>query len=248
MVCAQSTTRESNIFKYAGTKDCQRYIPLYGRPSNTLVLKIYPAQEYMGSWMKSSEYPNKTYVATYDGSGLLTNVNCENDNEKSVYTYSYGELNNITRYNINTGTRLSSEYPDSPRHGKRGEERVEDNSIYFRVWFNSEVQGNGYFQSTYSACAFHDNVYYTVENDELSYSPSTMVKECGLSWKKHTRESDPYNPTAYFLRKDNRLSRVATRSDRYGIPMAGVRKYADVVSYNNYLIIGNNYYEYIWSY
>lgn len=245
MVSAQST--EKNLFKYANTKDCQRYIPLYGRPNNTLVINIYSAQEYMGSWMKSSEYPKKTYVATYDGKGLLTTVECDNENEKSVYTYSYGDLNNITRYNKSTGSRLSSEYPDGPSYGKRGEKRITDNNRYFTVWFNTE-KDNGGLWIKFSACAYGDKKIYISKNKNIYYNSIDLRKNVGLSWRNHTGESDPYNPITKMLTKDNLLSRSADLFYSNGIPTIGVRNNADVVSYNNYLIVGNNYYEYIWSY
>lgn len=247
MVCAQST-KESNIFKYAGTKDCQRYIPLYGRPSNTLVLKIYPAQEYMGSWMKSSEYPNKTYVATYDGNGLLAIVECESEDEKSVYTYSYGELYKITRYSKSTGSQRSSEYPDGPSYGKRGEKRITDNNKYFTVWFNTEKYDGG-LMIRFSACAYEDKKIYIIhKNSDYYYNSIDLRKNCGLSWISHTGESDPYNPISKMLTKNNDLSRGAEQFYSSGIPTKGIKNNADVVSYNNHLIIGNNYYEYIWSY
>lgn len=246
IVNAQST-RDNNLFRYANTKDCKRYIPIYGRPNNTLVLKVYPAQEYMGSWMKSSEYPSKTYVAAYDGNGLLASVDCENENERSVYNYSSNVLYCITRFDKNTGSRISTEYPNGPNSGKRGEKRITDNNIYFTVWFNTEKDNDGLWVY-FSAIANNGNVYY-IHKDRKYYSNSaTLRSECGLSWRNHTSESDPYNPVAKMLTSNNYLAQAAFRLYSNGIPMEGVKKYADVVSYNNSLIIGKNYYEYTWSY
>ncbi|MBO7101712.1 MAG: hypothetical protein J6V98_06800 [Bacteroidales bacterium] len=245
MINAQSV-KENNIFKYLGTKDYKKYIPIYGRPNNTLVLKVYPAQEYMGSWMKSSEYPRKTYIATYDGNGLLTNVDSENENEKSVYTYSNNALYCITRYNKNTGSRLSTEYPNDLDYGKRGKKRITVNDTYFTVWFNTENSGG--LTVDFSACAVSNKVYYITTDSRYYFSSNDLRKECGLSWGNHLGESDPYNPVEKMLKKDNLLLRTAVRLDSNGIPLGSVRKYSDVVSYNNYLIIGNDYYEYTWAY
>ncbi|MBR4773024.1 MAG: hypothetical protein IK010_01180 [Bacteroidales bacterium] len=244
MVNAQSV-KENNIFKYVGTKDYKKYIPIYGRPNNTLVLKIYPAQEYMGSWMKSSEYPRKTYIATYDGNGLLTNVDSESENERSVYTYSNTALYCITRYNKNTGSRLSTDYPNDLGYGKRGETRITVSDTYFTVWFNTEKDGG--LTVDFSACAVSNKVYY-INSGRYRFNSGDLRKECGLSWVNHTGESDAYNPVHTMLRRDNSLLRSAIRLDSNGIPLDRVRKYSDVVSYNNYLIIGNDYYEYTWTY
>lgn len=246
-IVSAQTTRENNIFRYAKTKDCNRYIPIYGKPNNTLVLKVYSAQEYMGSWMKSSEYPSKTYVAAYDGNGLLASVDCENENERSVYTYSGSVLSCITRFDKNTGSRISTEYPNGPNSSKRGEKRINDNNTYFTVWFNSEKDNDGLW-IYFSAIASKDNVYYIHKDRKYYFNSPTLRSECGVSWKSHTSESDSYNPVTAMLKMNNLLWNQADRLYSNGIPRENVKKYADVVSYNNYLIIGNNYYEYTWTY
>ena len=104
--------RSLNIYAYQGGYDyTSNFIPLYGRNGSKLTIKLYPATQYMGEWIKETEYPNNEYHVTYDNDGLLSTVETSVIVRRYEYKYDskYGDvLYRVDAYNKSTGEKVSS--------------------------------------------------------------------------------------------------------------------------------------------
>ena len=256
--------RELNIFAYQSSSDYEKYfIPLYGKYDSKLTIKIYSASQYMGEWMKATEYPISEYYVTYNNDGLLSTV--ETSEVIKYYQYKYDNksgsvLNRVDAYSKTTGEKVASrEYRNVTKYFYNSYdynafiqkidsywcsvvsiEGITTNNGWATGW-TADIYAHGYNENDASfLCVYGSNLYN---------SSSTMIKEYGLSWKSQVRDKST-GPMAGSVLWNNSWARQKVLRDgvicnRAGLPIEKGMKNVDVWELN-YFVRYEKWYEYEW--
>lgn len=252
--------RSLNIYAYQGCCDYTRnFIPLYGRKGSKLTIKVYPATQYMGEWIKGTEYPSREYYVTYNNDGLLSTI--ETSEVIKRYEYKYDSeneyvLNRVDAYNKSTGEKTSSqEYYQYTKYFGNYNYKVfyETFSSYScKVSSRENIRkDNGWavgWEAIFQVCGYNsnDNTYLCIYDKSLSFSRADMIKTYGLSW-----QSDLKAPTilSHYPSSKQYLFGTGIKCNRAGLPMKYGMGNIDAWGLKEFVNVDNKiWYEYEWYY
>lgn len=254
--------RSLNIYVYQGNYDyTSRFIPLYGRVGSKLTIKVYNATQYMGEWIKETEYPKSEYYCTYNNDGLLSTVETSKIIKRYEYKYdSENEyvLNRVDAYNKSTGEkdeRSSINYSHRTKYFVNYNYRIfyETFSSYFCKVSSTENirKDNGWavgWETIFQVCGYNsnDNTYLCIYDESLSFSRADMIKTYGLSWQSGLKA-----PTilSYYPSRKHYLFGTGLKCNRAGLPMKSGMGNIDAWGLEKFVDVSNKtWYEYEWYY
>lgn len=250
-------------------KMCQkipnRLIPLYTNSPQTreLTLKEYSTAQYYGSTLKSTEYPNEEWVATYSN-GFLYSVYKKGGDKIYKFYYSQNVLYKMVVYSQSTGSQIDtySKY-DTYRNGDFGWHNYGtvhyvfkgthydfnvSSGISWKIYATYSSANDG-VRSSYVAIGRKNNAWGVKEGDIYKSSGWLIQNSYGAGWRRMEPQrllNRLYSDIKYDeLNKWDFEVNNAGLPVRNGMPNTCAEALQQVVyKYSN----GQYIYEYTWSY
>lgn len=254
-----------NVYQYSRCElDYNQTVPLFALGLCThglcyLTVEEYPAEKYYNDYIKSSEYPTRTYEAYYknDGSGFLQKIVEDNKEYRFNYDERNGYLIGWQCFDLNTGRMIQERKIEYNGNGYI----VKNQGEFYDIWgvrgnytkdntpFLNIEYANGY-------CLYFDVAIngtnrtkdvIIVENGRLEATGQWLREHAVKQWKKYPeanqnamlRNLDLRNTFWSFI-DERTYNTVKSFKKITGLPMV---TFEECVSHS---VRDNKWYEYQW--